>query len=182
MIARRDLFTGFGVMLVSAGCGSDDPAPNEPGAKAPGFALEDFQPESPRFGETYGLEEFQGSVLLLPLFAAWCPDCVGCAVLLNQLYPEWLAEGLNVRIMCINSADGRSSRHKLVEACTFPLLQDTDEAKVWEQLQGGRDDHYIYTPAGVLDRYYDYAAGERVDPLSAPGKAALRDAIVKAGA
>ncbi|MDF3065207.1 MAG: AhpC/TSA family [Polyangiaceae bacterium] len=182
MIARRDLFSGFGVMLVAAGCGDEDAAPNEPGAKALSFALEDFQPESPRFGELYGTEEFHGSVLLMPLFAAWCPDCVGCALLLNGLYREWLDEGLNVRIMSINSADGRSSRHKLVEACSFPLLQDTDEDRVWERLQGARDDHYVYTPDGTLDRFYDYAAGERVDPLSAPGKAALRDAIVKAGA
>lgn len=176
------MFTGFGVVLASAACADGDPESNEPGAKAPSFSLEDFQPESPRFGDHYGTEEFHGSVLLMPLFAAWCPDCVGCALLLNGLYQEWLADGLNVRIMSINSDDGRSSRHKLVAACTFPLLQDTAEANVWGQLRGARDDHYIYTPSGVLDRFYDYAAGERVDPLSAQGKAALRDAIVQAGA
>jgi peroxiredoxin len=182
MIARRDLFTGFGLMLVSAGCADGEPVGNELGATAPAFQLEDFQPQSARFGEVYGMEEFRGSVLLMPLFAAWCPDCVGCARLLNGLYQEWLAEGLNVRIMSINSVDGRSSRHKLVEACAFPLLQDTAEAGAWEKLRGGRDDHYVFTANGVLDRYYDYAAGQRVDPLSDAGKAALRDALLRAGA
>ncbi len=181
LIARRNLFVGGGVLLASA-CGDGDPAPNEPGAKAPGFALEDFQPKSARFGETYGVEEFRGSVLLMPLFAAWCPDCVGCAVLLEKLNQDWQAEGLNVRIMSINSADGRSSRRSLIDACTFPLLQDTVEAKVWDRLLGARDDHYIYTAEGVLDRFYDYAAGQRVDPLSARGKAELRDALLQAGA
>ena len=57
----------MGLLLVSS-C-SGEPQGNEPGAKAPGFQLEDFQPESARFGETYGLDEFRGSVLFLPLYA-----------------------------------------------------------------------------------------------------------------
>lgn len=182
LIPRRPLITGLGLTLVSFGCGDGDRTLNEPGASAPSFALEDFQPQSARFGESYGTEEFKGSVLLLPLFAAWCPDCVGCAVLLDKLYQEWLDDGLNVRIMSINSIDGRSSRQKLINACSFPLLQDTKEAKVWDTLLGSKDDHYIYTAEGVLDRYYDYDAGQRVDPLSAAGKASLRDAVVAAGA
>jgi AhpC/TSA family len=180
LLQRRPLLTGFGLMLVSFACDGDR-ATNEPGAPAPSFALEDFQPQSARFGESYGTEEFRGSVLLMPLFAAWCPDCVGCAVLLNGLYQGWLDAGLNVRIMSVNSIDGRSSRQKLIDACAFPLLQDTSEAKVWDRLLGSKDDHYVYTPHGVLDRYYDYDAGQRVDPLSAAGKASLRGAIVAAG-
>jgi len=181
LIPRRSLVTGLGLTLVSFGCDGDRPV-NEPGAPAPSFALEDFQPQSARFGERYGTEEFEGSVLLMPLFAAWCPDCVGCAVLLDGLYQDWLADGLNVRIMSINSIDGRSSQKKLVEACSFPLLQDRSDANVWDKLLGSKDDHYIYTADGTLDRYYDYDAGQRVDPLSAAGKAALREALVSAGA
>jgi hypothetical protein len=180
LIRRRAVVQGLGLSFASFGCDGDR-AVNEAGAPAPSFALEDFQPKSARFGESYGPEEFRGSVLLMPLFAAWCPDCIGCAVLLNGLYPDWLDAGLNVRIMAINSIDGRSSRQKLVDACAFPLLQDTDEARAWDKLLGSKDDHYIYTPDGVLDRYYDYEAGQRVDPLSAAGKASLRDAIVAAG-
>ncbi|HEX2877533.1 MAG TPA: redoxin domain-containing protein [Polyangiaceae bacterium] len=182
LIQRRPLITGLGLTLVSVGCGDGDRTLNEPGAPAPSFALEDFQPKSARFGESYGSEEFKGAVLLLPLFAAWCPTCVGCAVLLDGLYQEWRADGLNVRIMSINSIDGRSSRQKLVDACSFPLLQDTKEATVWDTLRGTKDDHYIYTPESVLDRYYDYEAGQRVDPISVAGKASLREALVAAGA
>jgi hypothetical protein len=181
LLPRRPILTSFGLTLACLACDGDR-ALNEPGASAPSFALEDFQPQSARFRESYGAEEFKGSVLLMPLFAAWCPDCVGCAVLLNGLYQGWLDEGLNVRLMSINSIDGRSSQKKLVEACSFPLLQDTSDANVWDKLLGSKDDHYIYTPDSILDRYYDYDAGQRVDPLSAPGKAALREALVAAGA
>ena len=181
LVARRPLLKSFGLVIASAGC-SDELEANEPGAPAPDFRLEDFQPESPRFGETYGMEEFRGSVLLMPLFAAWCPNCVSAAFLLNELYPQWLEEGLNVRIMSINSIDGRSSQHQLIEACSFPLLQDTTEAGVWSALRGTKDDYYVYTADAVLDRYFDYEAGERVDPVSEPGKEALKQALIAAGA
>jgi peroxiredoxin len=181
LIGRRRLLTSFGLALAPLGCDGDG-ALNEPGAKVPGFSLEDFQPKSARFGESYGAEEFRGSVLLLPLFAAWCPDCVSCAFLLNELYVDWQASGLNVRLMSINSIDGRSSQHQLTEKCAFPLLQDTEEQHVWSTLLGSKDDHYIYTPDGVLSRFYDYGAGERVDPLSVAGKERLRQALLAAGA
>jgi hypothetical protein len=181
LLPRRPLLTGFGLTLACFACDGDR-ALNEPGAPAPSFALEDFQPESARFGESYGTEEFQGSVLLMPLYAAWCPDCVGSAVLLDALYQDWLADGLNVRLMAVNSIDGRSSQKNLVDACSFPLLQDTSEARVWNKLLGSKGDYYLYTPDSILNRYYDYGVGERVDPLSVAGKAALRDALVAAGA
>jgi peroxiredoxin len=180
LIARRPLLAGFGLIGPGLAC-SSEPLLNEPGAEAPSFLLEDFQPKSARFEQKYGAEEFRGSVLLLPLFAAWCPNCVACAYLLNDLSAEWQAEGLNVRLMSINSIDGKSSRQKLIDACDFPLLQDTNEAKVWERLSGTKDDHYLYTPAGVLDVFFDYEGGERVDAFSEPGKARLRDAIIAAG-
>ena len=181
LFSRRPLLTSFGLTLACFACDGDR-AVNEPGAPAPSFALEDFQPQSARFGESYGIEEFEGSVLLMPLFAAWCPNCVGSAVLLEALYPLWRADGLNVRLMSINSIDGRSSQKKLVNACSFPLLQDNSQANVWDKLLGSKDDHYIYRADGTLDRHYDYSAGQRVDVLSVAGKAALRDALIAAGA
>ena len=182
LIPRRPIITGFGLTLASFGCGDGDRTLNEPGAPAPSFSLEDFQPQSARFGESYGTEEFKGSVLLLPLFAGWCPHCVGFAVLLDGLYQEWRSDGLNVRVMSINSIDARSSRQRLIDACSFPLLQDTNEAKAWDKLLGSKDDQYIYTAESVLHRYYDYNAGQLVDPISAAGKASLRQALVAAGA
>jgi hypothetical protein len=181
IVPRRSLLAGMGLVLPVVGC-SSEPELNEPGAQAPSFELEDFQPKSPRFGERYGAEEFRGTVLLLPLFAAWCPNCVSCAYLLNGLRDEWLEQGLNVSIMSINSIDGRSSRNKLVEACDYPLLQDTPEAGVWSALRGTKDDHYLYTPDLVLDRFFDFESGDVVDALSEPGKARLLEALLAAGA
>ena len=163
------------------GACSDDPAPNEPGAKAPDFQLEDFQPESPRFGETYGLDEFRGSVLFVPLFAGWCSTCIGCANILNDVYKEWQAEGLNVRVAAINPVSAKNSQNALVEVCDFPLLQDNEQARAWDTLLGTKDDHYVYDADGVLSTFVDYTADARQMIVSEAGRAMFRRAIIDAG-
>ncbi|MCB9557491.1 MAG: hypothetical protein H6707_15395 [Deltaproteobacteria bacterium] len=44
--------------------------PSCPPAAAPGWQLTDFQPKSPRSGQTYGLEAFRGRPLLVALLSA----------------------------------------------------------------------------------------------------------------
>ncbi len=179
-IARRQLLTQFGVAVAAVGCGSE-PAPNEPGASQPGFQLEDFQPDSPRFGESYGLEEFRGSVLVLPLFAGWCNTCVACASILNDVYKVWLEEGLNVRVAAINPISGKPHQKNLVQVCQFPLLQDTEAARAWDALLGSKDDTYFYDADGVLNAFVDFKANLAEMIVSQAGQALFRKAIVDAG-
>jgi hypothetical protein len=53
----------------------DGPTPCEgincPGSLAPTWALQDFQPQSPYFEDTYGLEKFEGKVTVMVLLAGW---------------------------------------------------------------------------------------------------------------
>ena len=179
-LARRQLLRTFGIALASVGCGSE-PAANEPGAAQPGFQLEDFQPQSARFGETYGLDEFRGSVLLLPLYAGWCDTCIGCCDILDDVYKDWQAEGLNVRVAAINPINAKSDQRYLVEVCEFPLLQDTEEARAWDALLGTRDDTYVYDAQGVLRTFIDFKANLNEMIVSAAGKALFRQAIIDAG-
>lgn len=178
--SRREILATAGVALVTLSC-SDELKANEPGAPAPDFQLQDFQPASPRFGETYGLEEFRGSVLFLPLFAGWCNTCIGCATILNDVYKEWQAEGLNVRVAAINPINARPHQKFLVEVCDFPLLQDTEEARAWDTLLGTKDDHYVYDASGVLSAFIDYTNDPRQMIVTAEGKALFRNSIAEAG-
>jgi hypothetical protein len=41
------------------------------GASMPSWQLTDYQPESPGFGKTYGLEAFRGKVTVVALLASW---------------------------------------------------------------------------------------------------------------
>ena len=176
---RRQLLVGGGLALSTVAC-SDELKANEPGADAPGFQLQDFQPESSRFGETYGLDEFRGGVLFLPLYAGWCSTCIGCANILNDVYKEWQAEGLNVRVAAINPISAKLNQHSLTEVCDFPLLQDNEEARAWETLLGSKDDHYIYSADGVLRTFVDYTGSASQMIVSEAGRAMFRKAIIDA--
>jgi hypothetical protein len=180
LLQRRPLLTGFGMMLLPLGC-SDELQPVEPGAPAPGFKLEDFQPASARFGETYGLDEFRGSVLVLPLYAGWCDTCIGCCSILNDVYKQWQADGLNVRVAAINPINALPHQKYLVEVCDFPLLQDTEEVRAWDALQGSRDDTYFYDAHGTLSKFIDFKANLAEMIVSEAGQALFRDAVVAAG-
>ncbi|HKY35703.1 MAG TPA: redoxin domain-containing protein [Polyangiaceae bacterium] len=181
LIARRPLITSVGLAIASAGC-ADELASNEPGAKAPGFRLEDFQPASPRFGETYGLDEFRGSVLFLPLYAGWCNTCIGCATILNRVYKEWQSEGLNVRVAAINPSNAIPHQRYLVDVCDYSLLQDTEATGAWDALLGTKDDHYIYDADGVLRRFVDFKTNIDEMIVSEAGQAMFRRALIDAGA
>jgi len=56
-------------LMAGAAC-SDHPS-TCPGAAAPEFSLEDFQPQSLDFGKRYGLEAFRGKPTLVALLASW---------------------------------------------------------------------------------------------------------------
>lgn len=48
--------------------GANNPAPDaQENVRIPTWALEDIQPESPMFGQTYGLEAFSGSIVVMVL-------------------------------------------------------------------------------------------------------------------
>src|SRR3970040_2003947 len=95
ILPRRAFIAASSLSLFA--CGSEEPRPNEPGAPAPAWALQDFQPLSERFGQVYGLDAFRGSVVLVALYAGWCNTCQGAAYQLNDLVKQWQAEGLNLR-------------------------------------------------------------------------------------
>lgn len=48
-----------------------EPDPTLPGADAPPWQLEDFQPKSDALGTTYGMEAFEGRVTAVGLLASW---------------------------------------------------------------------------------------------------------------
>jgi hypothetical protein len=64
----------FAFALALGACGNSTPpieeadAPvNGGGARLPTWILEDIQPESPRVGQTYGLDVYAGSVVVVTL-------------------------------------------------------------------------------------------------------------------
>ena len=89
-----------------------EPGPTCPGAEQPQWSLLDFQPMSQRFGDHYGLEEFNGTVTLVSLHAAWCAYCRTQALYMDQMWQELLAEGLEVQFVTINKDNAAEENYR----------------------------------------------------------------------
>ena len=143
------------------------------GAAQPQWSLEDFHPASPRFGESYGLEVFEGTVTLVSLHAAWCGYCRTQALYMDQMLGELRAEGYEVEFITVNKINAAEEGYQLamiyqltdqneiqydnngepIYRCTYPLVQDVEEINAWELHAGKKDDFYIYGTDGLLARF-----------------------------
>lgn len=161
----------------SAPCDAAKPATCA-GADMPSFLLEDFQPESPYNGETYGLDRFQGKVTYVSLWAAWCGYCRSQAHQMQLIHEELQTAGVAVNVVAVNIPTGVDQQSFLADECDFPLLQDTDEVNAWGLMNGGKDDMFVYDADGKLLVYLP-AQGDVETHLSTPqGYANIRDILL----
>jgi peroxiredoxin len=66
------------------------PTPLKPGTVAPDFTLP--APD----GKTYSLSQYKGKVVLLELFAPWCPHCQADAPALNEVHEKYKDKGVQI--------------------------------------------------------------------------------------
>ena len=131
----------------------------------PTWTLEDVQPESPRFGETYGLDAFDGQIVLVANLVGWCPYCQAQTEKLAQMHGELEAAGHDIAFVVVHGASANNAEDQLAltSRCSFPILQDTEEANVWGQGQGGKDDFFIYSRRGELLDYLPPSSGTNLN-------------------
>jgi hypothetical protein len=100
--------------------------------------------------------------------------------MMEQMRFELVAAGHQVQFVSVNADSALDTQEKLLENCSFPLFQDTEEADVWGLHNGSKDDFYVYDRDGILADFLPIA-GERSVTLSTPeGYANLKDAILDA--
>ena len=128
------------------------PAPGNtesPGA-APQFELptwqrEDVQPQSARFGQTYGLEQFRGRAVVVTLLEGHCPFCRSNSLVAQELQDELTAEGLDAQIIVLGDAYASefASRVKL------PIFKDAD-GSAWDAMRpnASKHDTFVFGPDG----------------------------------
>ncbi len=146
---------------------------NCPGQGWPAWELQDFQPHSSRFEETYGLTHFEGHTTVVVLLAGWCSYCRKQALQLERLSKELLDQRYDVHIVVVNKDNAGSERHQNallyvldqegeirvhgngapIYRSTLPLFQDTEETLAWELHNGKKDDFFIYDHTGTLVTY-----------------------------
>jgi hypothetical protein len=158
--------------------------PKAPGSTWAYFELEDFQPQSCNFGETYSLEAYQGEVTLVTLMRSTCEICQGTLVKLEEMQLELTLAGYTVYFVAINQAGYDDSQQEFIDRASFPLLQDTVEVNAWDLMNEpnvGTDDIYIYGSDGLLRSYFNYAdANPNIDLETPDGWATVYDALIAA--
>jgi hypothetical protein len=158
--------------------------PKAPGSTWAYFELEDFQPQSCNFGETYSLEAYKGEVTLVTLMRATCEICQGTLVKLEEMQLELTLAGYTVHFVAINQAGYDAAQQEMIDRASFPLLQDTAEANAWDLMNEpnfGTDDMYIYDRDGLLHSYFNYAdADPNIDLDTPDGYATIYDALIAA--
>lgn len=162
--------------------GSTPDCPSCEGATMPSFTLEDVQPLSCGYGQSYGLDVFEGQTLLVTLLSAGCSFCQEQIGLLEQIQLELSLEGHDVAMVAIN-LDSQAGRPELLtDRCSFPVLQDTESDDVWGMYQGRKDDIYIYGADGTLRSFFRANEGPSLILATEEGYANVRDALRDAAA
>ena len=155
-------------------------SPKETGAPWPDWELIDFQPKSPRFNETYGLDHFRGRVTLVALLATWCPYCRVQLEKMEELKKEFESSRVKVNIVAVNIPSGHTSQKEFTSRCSFPLFQDNKFEDAFGRHGGGKDDYYIYNERGELFDYFPYQGDRKSDLAKPEGYANIKQAILDA--
>lgn len=151
----------------------------------PDWKLEDVQPQSARFGETYGLDAFAGKTVFVSFLVGWCGYCRAQAVELEAIRvdPEFadvvfvVVHGANAnndedRLKLLTLDDQTTPRHNML------MFQDTEQVNAWGQHGGAKDDFYIYAPDGTLSSYLE--GGTQTNLATPEGRAFVRQALLDA--
>lgn len=97
---------------------------------------------------------------------------------MEAMQAELLAHGKDVNVVVINIDNGLKYQDKLIEKCSFPLLQDSEEVGAWDALNGNKDDFYIYGSNGKLAIFLPIDGDVSVNLQTVDGYANVRDIMM----
>ena len=183
---RRPLHFSLAAITLTIACATSSQAQSNPisskelGAPWPDWELPDFQPKSPKFNKTYGLEHFRGRVTFVALLATWCSYCQSQIEKMEEMKKEFEARRVKVNIIAVNIASGQTSQIEFASRCSFPLFQDNEFENAFGRHEGRKDDYYIYNERGELFDYYAYQGKRESDLTTTEGYANIKQAILDA--
>ncbi len=99
---------------------------------------------------------------------------------MQEMQDELAAAGLDIVFLAVNAVSGVNHQQNLIDKCSFPLFQDTEEQDVWGLHQGKKDDIYIYDATGLLRSFLPYAGAVQTNLSSEEGYNNLKTAILNA--
>lgn len=96
-------------------------------APRPGFLAPDFELQA-MDGRTYRLSNLQGNLVLVNLWASWCPPCRAEMPALQTVYRDYQSQGFQILGINMTHVDDPIAAGKFVQemGLTFPILMDHD--------------------------------------------------------
>lgn len=102
------------------------PAPaetaSEPALLAPGTIAPDFTAHTPT-GKPVHLSDYKGKVVVLDMWATWCPPCQASLPHTNAVAKQFAPKGVTVLAVCVSDTkeafDGWLPKHKDYSSITF---------------------------------------------------------------
>jgi peroxiredoxin len=115
------------------------------GAVAPDFTLPDLE------GKMVSLSDYKGRVVLLNIWATWCPPCVEEMPSMEKLYREMKDEGFEILAVSIDTSGAKAvlpfmEKHKL----SFPALTDSEGATKLLYHTTGVPESFLIDKDGVI--------------------------------
>jgi peroxiredoxin len=128
---------------------------------APNFSLPDLD------GKMVSLSDYRGKVVLLNIWATWCPPCVEEMPSMEKLYQELQGEGFEILAVSIDESGAQDvlpfmKKHKL----SFPALTDSKGAI-----------KNLYQTTGVPESFIIDKDGILVEKVIGPRNWAIPEAI-----
>jgi hypothetical protein len=73
--------------------------------------------------------------------------------MLEKMRSELESAGHSVKMVAVNDRAAAGVASTLSDVSTYPVFQDTEQVKAWEQHRAGKDDMMIYDRKGILLHY-----------------------------
>jgi peroxiredoxin len=118
---RQLVLAGMALPVLIWGCvPTDSPGPRV-GSPAPAYEISTLE------GDSVALASFQGSPVLLNLWATWCAPCRYETPFLQSLYEEWGDRGLEVVGVSLDAGDATELIREFTEeyGVTYTVLADS---------------------------------------------------------
>ena len=145
------LAVSFAWIIVSADR-SGASTPGQVPAPQQGFLAPDFELKTPA-GETIKLSTLRGQVVLVNLWATWCPPCREEMQTIEKVYQEYKAQGLTVLAVNMTSQDDPLAITPFVKErkLTFPILLDETGAAAKAYQMRSLPSSYFIRRDGIIN-------------------------------
>ena len=143
---------GIAALTLAESSTGEEKAPSVTGTEAPGLRFRLLDNNEPKT-----LRDYRGQVVLLNLWATWCPPCLDELPQLNRLQKTYESEGLIV----ITISDERRStirrfeREKLeLQTVSGYLPQDRSWPAPYNRVQQSRPYSFVIGPEGIIRDFW----------------------------